>query len=247
MNNIKHNLNRLRWNEESGTALIEFAFALPVLLTLLLGSLELNRYILIMQKVDKAAYTLADVITRTPAAYEDEDGNFDDGMIDQNTMVSFFGYFSGLMAPYTIDDASEGEGLVVVTSVYEDTDPDTDPLIKWQVMGGGTLSPELVRSDITGQPPTNGLRNTPPAFAAYIQDALEATKTIPQGSPEHGMLEKENMLAVEVFYRYVPLFAGSVFGIIDADLIIKRNAYFTPRGTGAHLNLPPLYCCESAP
>ena len=58
-----------RWQKNQyGTALIEMAFMFPILLLLILGAVELVRYILVLQKVDKSAYALADAITQsTPA------------------------------------------------------------------------------------------------------------------------------------------------------------------------------------
>lgn len=45
-----------------GTGLIEFAFALPVLLILLAGVIEMTRFVLANQKVDKTATSLADFL-----------------------------------------------------------------------------------------------------------------------------------------------------------------------------------------
>jgi Flp pilus assembly protein TadG len=39
---------------EEGLALIEFAFAIPVLIILFIGVVELTRYVLIVQKIEKS-------------------------------------------------------------------------------------------------------------------------------------------------------------------------------------------------
>lgn len=48
----------------SATALIEFAIALPVLLVLILGGIEVTRYVQANQKATIAAFTTADLITQ---------------------------------------------------------------------------------------------------------------------------------------------------------------------------------------
>lgn len=49
---------------KSGVALIEFGLILPLLVLLLLGTLELSRYMIINQKLDKVAYMMSDLVTQ---------------------------------------------------------------------------------------------------------------------------------------------------------------------------------------
>jgi hypothetical protein len=49
---------------QSGVALIEFAFVLPLLILILLGTIELARYAIIHQKLDKTANAMADFVTQ---------------------------------------------------------------------------------------------------------------------------------------------------------------------------------------
>ncbi len=51
--------------DRTGIAMMEFAFALPVLMTLAAGSFELARYALILQKLDRISGTLSDLISRS--------------------------------------------------------------------------------------------------------------------------------------------------------------------------------------
>lgn len=48
----------------NGVSLIEFAFALPLLILFLLGAMELARYIVLNIKLDKAAAAMADLVTQ---------------------------------------------------------------------------------------------------------------------------------------------------------------------------------------
>jgi Flp pilus assembly protein TadG len=52
--------------KESGVALIEFALILPVLLLLLVGGIEITRFVMAHQKVDKVASQMADFISQVP-------------------------------------------------------------------------------------------------------------------------------------------------------------------------------------
>ncbi|MGB0695159.1 MAG: TadE/TadG family type IV pilus assembly protein [Rhodospirillaceae bacterium] len=56
--------------EEKGLAAVEMAFVIPVLVFLLLGGIEMGRLILINQKADRAAATLADLISQSEAVSE---------------------------------------------------------------------------------------------------------------------------------------------------------------------------------
>ncbi len=59
---MKHSKHFLR--NESGMAYLEFAICLPFILALLMGSVEVTRYILITQKVEKTAVTISDVVSQ---------------------------------------------------------------------------------------------------------------------------------------------------------------------------------------
>lgn len=55
---------RRNMRDERGTALIEFAFALPVLLTMFYAAIELTRYILFHEKMEAAAVQVIDIINQ---------------------------------------------------------------------------------------------------------------------------------------------------------------------------------------
>jgi Flp pilus assembly protein TadG len=228
--------------DAKGTAIIEFAIAVPVLLTLLYGAIEVNRYITMLQKVDKSAYTIADVMTRRPGALT-QNPDPSQSWADVEYAEAAMDLYGRLMRPYS-EETSDGEysvgseGIVAITSVYKDRTPvpGNPPRVMWQITGGGTLSGGNLISDITGQPISNAptRRCTAPNFAGPVQDALDLTG---------GMRSPENMIVVEVFYRYQPLFGTTFFNL--GETIFKRNAFFTPRITSAPpiVNLIPDFCC----
>ena len=52
---------------ERGIAAVEFALVSPILFLLLLGGVEVGRYILVHQKVEKMAYSVSDVVSQLEA------------------------------------------------------------------------------------------------------------------------------------------------------------------------------------
>ena len=96
-----------------GVGLIEFAFALPVLLILFAGVIELTRLVLANQKVDKTATSLADFLGQ-----QEDPGDFNINTLDSA--------FSKLLDPF--DSAEAG---YIVTGVSLDEDGVT-PRIVWQ-------------------------------------------------------------------------------------------------------------------
>lgn len=51
-------------NEQKGVAYIEFALCAPILLLLLGGAIDVTRMVLLHQKVEKAVFTVGDLVTR---------------------------------------------------------------------------------------------------------------------------------------------------------------------------------------
>lgn len=48
----------------TGTSVVELAFALPVLLILILSGVEITRYVLLNQKIERTAMTVADLVSQ---------------------------------------------------------------------------------------------------------------------------------------------------------------------------------------
>lgn len=180
LNNIMLRLRR----SEAGVALLEFALILPVLLLLLVGSIELARFFLANQKLDNATSTIADLITRTNSdAMPCGSGNGELGWY--RTVV-----LPGIMAPYTF--ASSGH--MVVSSIeahYSDPSHPDDAVpmeqkVVWQWKDGGASKFGAENAVVSGE--------WPAAFRA---------------SPDaNGLRDGDRVIAVETFYQYDPLIPG---------------------------------------
>jgi len=86
--------------DHSAVAIVEFAMILPFLMLLTVGSFEVGRYALLMQKLDRITATLADLVARAEALSSDEIDNL-------------FNATNHLAAPFDFDT----DGMVVITSI----------------------------------------------------------------------------------------------------------------------------------
>ena len=120
---------------ERGLAVVEFALILPVMMTLFYGTIEVTRYILITQKVEKLAHSIADVTSQEQTASA--------AVLNQALAAT-----SDIMSPYTMTT----NGTVFITSLYRAPNT-TDATVNWRYQGGGGL-PETSRLGAQGTVPT---------------------------------------------------------------------------------------------
>ncbi len=111
---------------QGGLAIAEFALTLPVLITLFYGTIEISRYLLIIQKVEKLSHAVADLSAQSAVATRSS--------LDQVMVAA-----SDIMNPY----AMNSNGRIIVTSLYRPpaTPPQTTVAsVNWRYEGGGTLN-----------------------------------------------------------------------------------------------------------
>jgi len=106
---------------QEGVAVVEFALCLPFLATLMLGSVEVSRYIIIHQKLEKVAFTVSDVVAQSTEVTT--------GGLDQLLAAT-----QDIMNPYTFNS----DGIVYITSITQTAG--SAPTVSWRYSGGGTLS-----------------------------------------------------------------------------------------------------------
>ncbi len=105
-----------------GIAVVEFALALPVLMTLFYGTIEITRYILITQKVEKLAHSVADVTAQSQT-------------VTLASLNQVMAAASDIMNPYTLST----NGRIIVSSLYRAAGV-FNASVSWRYTGGGTLS-----------------------------------------------------------------------------------------------------------
>lgn len=217
---------------ERGVALIEFSIVFPFMFLLLFGAIELCRYIIIIQRVEHAAYTLTDIVGQytTPTATGAA------GEINVNELTNnVFPQFHRIMGRYG-DTSLE---VVVMSSVVKVNNGANGVKLNWQrsINGGGVPG---FTSIVTGSAPQNTTRtnNTCPnaPFDAFTNSQMTT------------MLTGENMIVGEVSYRYKPIVA-SLLGVTGLnpnftapfqvpEQTITRRLFLHPRN-GDLPTLPP--------
>ncbi len=119
---IRKFLRHLPITNTRGGVMIEFAFAMPMLITLLLGGVELGRYVLLHQKLDRTAMTVSDLVARVTSVTP----------TDLDTVLNAADL---VMAPFNFSD----KGVVIISAVKRET-PSGSPKVIWQRSGAGSLS-----------------------------------------------------------------------------------------------------------
>jgi Flp pilus assembly protein TadG len=112
MNKLKTSLRRFSRNQ-NGLALLEFAFVLPLLMLLLYGTIELTRYIQMIQKMDNATHAITDLVNR----------NLN---LTNASLETIADSAPAMLRPFD----SQGVG-VIITAIQRDTGA-ADPTTKWQ-------------------------------------------------------------------------------------------------------------------
>jgi hypothetical protein len=122
--------------DQRGLAYLEFAICTPFLLALLMGAIEVTRYILIAQKVEKVAVTISDVVAQGST-------------ISNAQLDTIIAAAQQVMLPYSFG----ANGYVIISSVKQTGTPSSGnpPRVSWQYTGGGTW----VQTSHVGSPGTS--------------------------------------------------------------------------------------------
>ncbi len=105
----------------AGNIAVEFALSVPILLLMMLGSVEVARFVILHQKLDRVATTMSDLVSRAET-------------ISESQIADIFTAAAEVAQPFDLD----GLGVVIVSAV---TNADGEgAVIAWQRSGGGTYS-----------------------------------------------------------------------------------------------------------
>lgn len=107
---------------DHGLAMVEFAILLPIMMTLFYGTVEVSRYILVTQKVEKLAHSVADVTA--------QEQNATKSTLDQVMSAS-----SDIMNPFTLST----NGKIIISSLYRKQGA-AQATVNWPYEGGGSLA-----------------------------------------------------------------------------------------------------------
>ena len=106
-----------------GVAMLEFAIVFPFFFLLLFGGIEITRLLIIQQQLERAGYTLADIVTQyTPATSARVAGEINKTELVNNV----FPQLSRIMSPYH-DPTRQA---IFITSIKKTAG---QKLIQWQI------------------------------------------------------------------------------------------------------------------
>lgn len=124
-NNSRRKLHALAarfFGDDAGSTIVEFAVIVPLVLFVMLGMYDTARYILLNQKLDRAAATMSDLVSRP--------SNISAGEINQLMDAA-----DEILRPFNLG----ARGGVIVSSVFRPVGD--DPTVTWQITGGGPIIP----------------------------------------------------------------------------------------------------------
>ena len=199
---------------QSGLALTEFAYALPILLTLGLVGMEVAWVTLAHLKVSNIAMMTADNASRVRDS------------IDENDVNELFQ--GATLAGASMNFAARGR--VILYSI-EPNAANTRQWIRWQRCSGSkVVAPSYGRPKTAGNVNiTNGTEiYNSDRFTASSNPSSDVAVTTTAIGPTGNQIGAQSGTAVmfaEVVYDYQPLMAGNLLG----NITIRRNAAFNVR------------------
>jgi Flp pilus assembly protein TadG len=189
--------------DRRGAALIEFALAVPLLLLLGLGGIELARYSLAVLRMNQIAQTVADSAGRVRHALDETDVN--EIMIGGKLMGgSTFGA-KGRIVLSDLEQRKTTTGTGGVGTITSDNPNGYRQWIRWQRCAGALNKSSTygVPKDASGNAVTN-LDST----VNTDHGAVETGSTIDGMGPAGSQIAAQGgtaVMVVEVFYTYTPL------------------------------------------
>ncbi len=195
----------------AGTAAVEFAIVLPVVLFLYIGVAEVGDGVMASRRTSNVAGTLVNLVslqgtttqpisTPTPANY-----------LSATTLSSLLTSAATLMAPEPTTTLTMTISAVDVTNTAQGTC--CSALVRWSYTQGGTLRPCVVQ--LTALPSSSDYAPT------QIPAAL-----LPYGTQLPSPL---SVLITDVAYTYQPLFSQNLLKFAPT---MQRTEYMLPRSPG---------------
>lgn len=233
---MKQLITRL-YRSEQAVALIEFAITLPVLVLLLFGSIEVARYMMIVQRVEKTAYSMTNMVAQFMKATPDGGT----GQISNTAMQGVFNQFHRLMQPFGRGGpGAVTNGIVSFDSVIHIASSNKN-FVRWERTGGGTCADcETRPPSIVVYPAVSGTMDhrfstTPGTF----YNCPDARFNAHYSSLISGMLDNENFIVGQVHFYYEPLLNRIGTFRLPARMI-SRAIFIHPRN-GDLLDADPAF------
>lgn len=205
------------WSARQAIAATEFALVLPILVILMLGSVEAARLIISVQRVTQVATTIVEMLSQTQAQNPNETGTgipwsvtyIDLDFAIESTMVIF---------PQILQDAAQ-KGI----SWNNDISISTAGVLFTPNPTTCTSNCSYIANVVWNSGPnkrTCGVALTAVPDTSVPSKTTLPTDVFPAGAPPGG-----SIIVVDILYNYTPIFGLGFFGTIP----IARSAYLAPR------------------
>jgi hypothetical protein len=203
--------------DNGGAALIEMMFVLPFVVLLMFGAIELARYVLITQRVERAGYAVGDMLTQlTPP------------QLTADSLDKIGQQLPTMLQPYEGNDRQ-----VVIFSSLSKRPFDNLIIVNWQYATGGNFTSGETISIVNGRNANaiNGfpgeINGLPANLSGDVADQLRPGFST-------GMAPNENLIVAEVFYGYRPAFGEILTAVgfgqfAEQPATLARRMFFHPR------------------
>jgi Flp pilus assembly protein TadG len=191
---------------DRGSIAIELALVIPLMLLILLGFIQLYRYVRAVSIVEHTAFTLADSISQMPQIIKDNSTS------NANNLGALWSAAALIAQPNDL----QGEGGVIVTSVCDQT----------TVNCGGSsaaLGPGL--SLVAGTPAIHWQAKAP-----WNQSGMTTRETPGNVLPATWPFRNgDTAIVVEVFYKFTPFTSSDFWPDAPGTQTIYDRVYIKPR------------------
>lgn len=178
---MRTRLRRL-YADRRGGLVVEFAFAMPVLTLMLMGGVEISRYALMNQRMDRLATVVGDLVSQQQT-------------VSQNDLNAIFGATKSVAWPFDLT----GSGKVIVSSISIPAPPAAQVAkITWQRASGSLV--ESSKFGVEGATPV--LPSGPPPLTVSAGQTIITAEVFYHFKPILiGALVPEQNVYYKAFFR----------------------------------------------
>ena len=160
-----------------GTAAIEFALVLPILVITMLGTVEVGRFVQLYMKVQTVAGNVGDIMSRPE-------------QVAASDLSSLFSASPVMMNPF-----EAGAKLRIIVSGVVVPGQDEPPEVAWQSAGGGSLAvPSAIGS-------VGGVASVPEGLVTFGGEALIVAETVYDYDPWLLGIVPDQIVRETAFFR----------------------------------------------
>lgn len=199
-------------HDRRAVAAVEFAFILPVLLLLYIGTLDVTRAVMASRKVDIVSRTISDLVSQRPTT----------STVSSSTISTIFAAASAIMQPYSTSALTETVSGVTIKAKTNGTC--CDAVVNWSYTQSGAL-----RS--CGSTLTQVADGTPASSTTIPASLIMANQ---QAGFSYTSSSATYLVIADVRYLYSPFFSQAASWFTGA---FQMTTYMVPRAPSGQILL----------